>query len=138
MTKKAKPSRAAGGQSWRGSLLVPAFVVLLLLLGSLVVLALLMTGAPAALATVGSSATSRQLRSKQAAADGKCEDRSDMCDAWHKGGACRRSRSGAPSPAEMRATCPPALSNASQQRQSWPRPNLCWEAPSHLRRTAAV
>ena len=29
-----------------------------------------------------------------------------MCAAWHKGGACRRSRSGAPSPAEMRIACP--------------------------------
>ena len=39
-------------------------------------------------------------------ADGKCEDRNEMCAAWHKGGACRRSRSGAPSPAEMRIACP--------------------------------
>ena len=29
-----------------------------------------------------------------------------MCPAWHKGGACRRNRVGAPAPAEMRSTCP--------------------------------
>lgn len=99
---KAKPSRAAGGRSW-SSLLRPALVVLLLL-GSLVVLALLVTGAPAAAAPGSSSAASRA----QPAADGKCEDRDDMCDVWHKGGACKRSRTGAPRPAEMRLTCLPA------------------------------
>ena len=97
---KAKPSRAAGGHS---SLLLPALVVLLLL-GSLVVLALLVTGAPAAAAPGSSSAASRA----QPAADGKCEDRDDMCDVWHKDGACKRSRTGAPGPAEMRLTCLPA------------------------------
>jgi hypothetical protein len=48
---KAKPKRAAGGQSWSGALLVPALVVLLLL-GSLVLLAMLMSRAPANLTTV--------------------------------------------------------------------------------------
>ena len=96
---KAKPKRVAGGRSWSGALLVPGLVVLLLL-GSLLVLALLMTRAPAAAAPAGSAAASSRM---QPAADGKCEDRNEMCAAWHKGGACRRSRSGAPA----RSNCPP-------------------------------
>ena len=59
---KAKPKRAAGGQSWSGALLVPALVVLLLL-GSLVVLAVLMTRAPATAVPAGSAASSRSLSS---------------------------------------------------------------------------
>ena len=99
---KAKPKRAAGGGSWSGALLVPALVVLLLL-GCLVALALLMTSAPATAAPAHSAAFSK---SAPAAADGKCEDQHEMCPAWHKGGACRRNRFGAPAPAEMRSTCP--------------------------------
>ena len=99
---KSKPKRAAGGGSWSGALLVPALVVLLLL-GCLVALALLMTSAPATAAPAHSAAFSK---SEPAAADGKCEDQHEMCPAWHKGGACRRNRFGAPAPAEMRSTCP--------------------------------
>ena len=99
---KSKPKRAAGGGSWSGALLVPALVVLLLL-GCLVALALLMTSAPATAAPAQRAAFSK---SAPAAADGKCEDQHEMCPAWHKGGACRRNRIGAPAPAEMRSTCP--------------------------------
>ena len=74
---KAKPKRVAGGRSWSGVLLVPGLVVLLLL-GSLLVLALLMTRAPAAAAPAGSAAASSRM---QPAADGKCEDRNEMCAA---------------------------------------------------------
>ena len=98
---KPKPKRAAGGGSWSGALLVPALVVLLLL-GCLVALALLMTSAPATAAPASAAFS----RSAPAAAEGKCEDQHEMCAAWHKGGACKRSRSGAPAPAEMRSTCP--------------------------------
>jgi len=109
-SKARKPS-AAGKKS--GGVSLPVMLTVLIL-GALVVLAWLMMDTssaeppkPKRAADGASTAPSSQFASSISLKEGECGDAHEMCEPWHKAGACARSRgAGVPPPAEMRKLCP--------------------------------